>query len=140
MAKRDVFADTSGLYALIDRNDASHAAARRVVDKVLRAGSRLVVTDYVVDEAVTLAKVRAGSFLAGRILDLVEQSQGIRIEWVGPERFESTKAFFRRHEDHGYSFTDCTSFVVMRELKLTQALTGDRHFVEAGLQALLPGS
>lgn len=138
MAKREVFADTSGLYALIDRKDASHEEARDAIGVLLRAGRRLVVTDYVIDETVTLAKARAGALAANRVLDLIERSRGIRIEWIGADRFEATKAFFRRHADHGYSFTDCSSFVVMRELCLTQALTSDRHFPEAGVEALLP--
>ncbi|MBV6417111.1 MAG: hypothetical protein CMLOHMNK_01748 [Steroidobacteraceae bacterium] len=137
MASREVFADTSGLYALIDRNDANHSAAREAVGKLLRGGRRLVVTDYVIDETVTLAKVRAGMVMASRVLDLVDQTGGLRVEWIGPERFTATKAFFRRHADHGYSFTDCSSFVVMRELRLNEALTSDRHFQEAGLTALL---
>jgi|SRR5580765_5581937 predicted nucleic acid-binding protein len=140
MARREVFADTSGLYALIDRNDVAHAVARQAVGDLLRAGRRLLVTDYVIDETVTLAKARGGSLLAERVLDLVEQSRGIRVEWIGLERFESTRAFFRRHADHAYSFTDCSSFVVMRELRLTQALTTDRHFLEAGMESLLPVS
>lgn len=138
MARREVFADTSGLYALIDKNDAAHAAARDAVNRLLRGGSRLVVTDYVIDETVTLAKARGGALIAGRVLDLVEQSRGIRIEWIGPERFESTRAFFRRHADHAYSFTDCSSFIVMRELRVTRVLTTDRHFREAGMEPLLP--
>ncbi len=137
MARREVFVDTSGLYALIDRNDASHAAARDVVQRALGEGRRLVVTDYVIDEAATLAKVRGGAHVALRVLELVELSVGIRLEWIGQERFEATQAYFRRHADHGYSFTDCSSFVVMRELRLSQALTTDRHFEEAGMQALL---
>jgi uncharacterized protein len=68
----------------------------------------------------------------------VERSAGIRLEWIGPDRFNAAKAFFRKHADHGYSFTDCTSFVVMRELRLTEALTTDEHFAEAGFRALLP--
>lgn len=138
MANREIFADTSGLYALVDRKDAHHPAARSVVERVLRAGQRLVSTDYVLAEAVNLANARAGSRIAIRVLDLIEQSAGIRIEWVGTPRFDLTKAFFRKHADHEYSFTDCTSFVVMRELKLSQALTTDKHFSQAGFEALLP--
>jgi predicted nucleic acid-binding protein len=137
MAGREVFVDTSGLYALVDKSDTRHRQAREVVEKLLRAGRRLVVTDYVVTEAVNLANARSGSRVAVRVLDLVEQSAGIRIEWIESARFDKTKAFFRRHADHSYSFTDCSSFVIMRELRLTEALTTDRHFVEAGWRTLL---
>lgn len=138
MASREIFVDTSGLYALVDRKDAHHPAARAVVERLLRSGRRLLATDYVVAETVNLANARSGSGVAIRVLDLLEQSAGIRIEWIGAARFDMTKAYFRKRADHAYSFTDCTSFVVMRELKLSQALTSDRHFTQAGFEALLP--
>ena len=137
MASRDVFVDTSGLHALIDKRDANHAAAAAVVGKRIRTGCKLVVTDYVLDETVTLAKARGGAHVALRVLELLEQSVAIRIEWIGAERFTATKMFLRKYVDHDYSFTDCTSFVVMRELGLRQALTSDRHFREAGFETLL---
>ncbi len=138
MAVREVFADTSVLYALIDGRDAHHAKAAALVSELLASASRLATTDYVLAETLNLAKARRGPLVAHRILELIEQSAGIRVEWIGPERFESTKRFFRKHADHDYSFTDCTSFVVMRELGLTDALTTDRHFSEAGFKVLLP--
>jgi uncharacterized protein len=137
MAVREVFADTSALYALVDRNDAGHAAAKREVGRLVGAERRIVTTDYIVAETVNLANARGGALVANRVLDLVEQSSGIRIEWIGPERFDAAKAFFRKHSDHAYSFTDCTSFVIMRELRLADALTTGRHFREAGFSALL---
>lgn len=137
MGRSDVFVDTSGLYALVDKKDASFGAAKDEVERVTRAGQRLVVSDYVVDEAVTLAKARSGARVALRILDLIEQSAGIRVERIDAGRFDEAKAFFRRHADHDYSFTHCSSFVVMRELGLRQALTSDRHFSEAGFEPLL---
>jgi len=138
MAAREAFADTSALYAFIDRSDANHPAAREAVGRLIRAGRRIVTTDYIVAEAVNLTNARAGSVAATRVLDLLEQSAGIQVEWIGVERFEAAKKFFRKHSDHRYSFTDCTSFVVMRELRLVEALTTDRHFIEAGFRALLP--
>jgi predicted nucleic acid-binding protein len=138
MATREVFADTSALYAFIDRNDSSHRIAREAVTRLVQAGRRIVATDYIVAETVNLANARGGTAVAIRVLDLMEQSAGIRLEWIGVERFDGAKTFFRKHADHGYSFTDCTSFVVMRELRLTEALTTDRHFVEAGFRVLLP--
>jgi predicted nucleic acid-binding protein len=109
-----------------------------------RSGGRIqsrgldhTLSDYVLAETVNLANARSGTRVAIRVLDLIEQSAGIRIEWIGTSRFDSTKAFFREHADHPYSFTDSTSFVMMRELKLSQALTTDHHFSQAGLDALL---
>ena len=137
MANREVFADTSVLYAFVDKRDSCHDAAGRIVGELIRAGRRLVVSDYVIAEAVNLANVRAGRSVAGRVLDLIEQTAGIRVEWIGSIRFELAKAFFRKHADHDFSFTDCTSFVVMRELRIRDALTSDHHFVEAGFRTLL---
>jgi predicted nucleic acid-binding protein len=138
MAAREVFADTSALYAFVDRNDSNHRVAREAVTRVVQAGRRIVTTDYIVTETVNLANARGGATVATRVFDLIEQSAGIRVEWIGVERFDRAKVFFRKHSDHGYSFTDCTSFVVMRELRLAEALTTDRHFVEAGFRVLLP--
>ena len=44
--------------------------------------------------------------------------------------------YYRGHSDHRYSFTDCTSFVLMRELKISDVLTTDEHFREAGFDVL----
>ena len=136
MAAREVFLDTSILYALIDRRDTHHLSARDLVGRLVRGNRLLVTTDYIVTEAVNLASARAGHHVARRILDLIDQSSGVRVEWIGSLRFEATKVFFRRHSDHGYSFTDCTSFVFMRELKLADALTTDAHFRQAGFRVL----
>ena len=135
---REVFVDASGLYALSDHRDAAHSHADRRVRELARDGMGLVLTDYIIDEAATLAKSRAGGYGALRLLEIVERSAAFRFEWVESVRFAAAKAFFRKHSDHGYSFTDCTSFIVMRELKITDALTTDGHFAEAGFRPLLP--
>lgn len=140
VADREVFVDTSGLHALIDKRDVHHPAARAAVAALVRRGSKLVVTDYVVDETVTLARARGSDQVSLRVLDLIEQSTGIRVEWIDAARFGATKASFHKHLDHAYSFTDCASFVVMRELKIRRALTTDGHFTEAGFETLLPAS
>ena len=75
-----------------------------------------------------------------RALDLIEQSAGIRLERIDAARFDASTTSFRRHADHAYSFADCASFVVMRELRMREALTTDAHFQEAGFQVLLPGA
>lgn len=73
-----------------------------------------------------------------RLLEIIDRSEAFRLFWIGEKRFEAAKSFFQKHADHGYSFTDCTSFVLMRELRIKEVLTTERHFVEAGFRPLLP--
>ncbi|HJS88743.1 MAG TPA: PIN domain-containing protein [Steroidobacteraceae bacterium] len=138
MAAREAFVDTSALYALIDRRDSHHPAMVERVQRLLHSRRTLVTTDYVVCESVNLANARAGHQVGARILELIERSAALRVEWIGSLRFESTKVFYRRYSDsdHRLSFTDCASFVVMRELRISEALTTDEHFVEAGFKVL----
>ncbi len=137
---REAFVDSSGLYTLADRRDPSRAEAEQCVTALVKSGIGLVLTDYIIDESCTLAKARGGAYGALRLLEIIERSEAFRLIWIGEERFESAKAFFRKHADHGYSFTDCTSFIVMQELRIRDALTTDRHFAEAGFRPLLPVS
>ncbi len=53
------------------------------------------------------------------------------------EAFEKAKALFAARADKDWSITDCTSFILMQERGLTEAITGDKHFVQAGFRALL---
>ena len=56
---------------------------------------------------------------------------------MDPSRFAETQSQFLKYRDRKWSFTDCFSFVLMRELRLREALTKDEHFREAGFTALL---
>jgi uncharacterized protein len=136
---RSVFVDTSGWYALIDRRDASHGVTKDAVERLIREGARLVTTDYVIDESCTLAKARAGSESALRLLDLLNGTAALDLEWIGPDRFDRAEALFRKYRDQAFSFTDCTSFAVMRECRIREVITGDDHFRIMGFQ-LLPAT
>ena len=138
MASKPVLADTSFFFALVAKRDPAHRQAVKAFAKLLRARCRVITTDYIVDETLTLTKARINARAALALLDRIERSEAINLEDIAPHRFDTAKAFFVKHADHGYSFTDCTSFVLMRELRMTQALTTDRHFSEAGFEALLP--
>ena len=135
----DVFVDTSGWYAVIDRRDRYHRRAEEAIRGLLKVGRRLITTDYVVDEAGTLAKARAGALAATRLLDLLRESRAVEWEWIGSDRFARAEARFRKQADQAFSFTDCTSFEVMRERSLRAALTSDHHFRIAGFEPLLSG-
>lgn len=133
---RGLFVDTAGWMACADAADPAHGRACQSRDKALEDGLLLVTTDYVMDETLTLIRVRLGLPAAKTWWEQVEISSRLRWEWVGMERAEKARKLFFRFRDKKYSFTDCTSFVVMQELRLKDALTTDRHFRLAGFQLL----
>lgn len=133
----ETFIDTSGFYSLLVRLDRMHARAAELMAHAARVRGRFVTTDYVLDEAVTLLKARGHGNLVAPLFETIEKSAAMRTEWTTSERFEEARFFCMRYSDKAWSFTDCVSFVVMRSLGLTTALTSDEHFEQAGFQALL---
>jgi uncharacterized protein len=131
------FVDTSGFYALLVKGDGMHARAVELLERAAKSGGRFVTTDYVLDETATLLGARGHGRLAEAFFQTVFASRACRIEWMDPDRFAQTRQFFLKHHDKSWSFTDCFSFVVMRDLKLRDALTTDAHFRQAGFHPLL---
>ena len=133
---KGLFVDTAGWMACADGADPAHRPACAARDAALEQGSILVTTDYVIDETLTLIRKRLGLGAAEAWWDQVDGSSRLRWEWIGVTRAEKARRVFFRHRDKDYSFTDCTSLVVMLELKLRQALTTDEHFRRMGFQML----
>jgi uncharacterized protein len=69
----------------------------------------------------------------------VDGSSRVRWEYVSPARADKARGLFFRYRDKDFSFTDCTSFILTRDLKLREALTTDHHFGQAGF-GIKPGS
>jgi predicted nucleic acid-binding protein len=133
----DIFVDTSGFYAMLVRGDDQHAAAQRVLRDARRRQRPFVTSDYVLDETATLLKSRGLVHLLGPFFGTLDSSRACRVEWTDAERFQQTRSFFLKHSDQPYSFTDCLSFQLMKQLRLRESLTKDTHFEQAGFVALL---
>ena len=133
----EIFVDTGGFYALLVKKDGMHKKAQDLLEEGARKKTGFVTTDYVLDETATLLKARGHAHLLARFFETVFASRACRTEWMDPARFDQTQSLFLKHADHDWSFTDCFSFVVMRQRRLRDALSKDGHFVEAGFQPLL---
>jgi hypothetical protein len=68
----------------------------------------------------------------------VDGSRRVRWERITVGRFERARGLFFKYRDKAFSFTDCASFALMHELRLTRALTTDRHFRQMGF-TVVPG-
>lgn len=142
-SRRSLFVDTAGWMAMADADDPAHEASRRERDSCLEGGGVLVSTDYVIDETLTLIRVRLGLRAAAEWWAQIDASSRIRWERIDASRAEKARTRFFEWTsrdawtNNNLSFTHCTSFVVMEELGLAKALTTDRHFSQAGF-AMVP--
>ena len=125
----EIFVDISGRYATIDRHDRGHEAAQQFLENDYL---RLVTTDYVMDETVTLPQVRLGHSCAVRFLDSLQASRLVQLIYLSQTQ-DATAQLFRNRPDKGWSFTDCSSFVLMQEYRLKNALAFDDRFRQAGV-------
>ena len=75
-----------------------------------------------------------------RLLDLLHQQSDVEVLPASSHLFQRRCTFYAKRPDKERSLTDCISFVVMGERGLTEALTSDRHFEQAGFKALLRDS
>jgi len=128
--------DSACWIASVNDADIHHAKMASARNDWMKQGGMLVTTDYIVDETLTHMRARFGLPVAEAWWEEIEQSERVRLEWITPDRAAKARDLFFRHHDKDYSFTDCTSFVVMKELKLRQALTTDKHFTQGGFQIL----
>lgn len=128
------FVDTSAWYGFIRKDDPNHGK----IAKVLRAWeSRLVTTNYVFDETVTLVRARAGHALAVQVGEVLMDPSLVELSRITSEDEENAWNLFVKYKDQDFSFTDCTSFAVMRRLAMETALTTDHHFRLIGFESAI---
>ena len=127
-----LFVDTAGWMACADAADPAHRAAIKARDLWLERGGLFITTDYIADETLTLIRLRLSHAAAETWWRQVDSSSRLRWESVTTNRADKARSLFFRYQDKDFSFTDCTSFVVMRELKLREVLTTDHHFAQIG--------
>src|SRR5713101_5127754 len=135
---RAVFVDTSAWDALEDSSDSNHAAAIRYRALLRQARMSLYVTNFVLDECYTLLLQNVGyartvafkgtidRMQAGSVLTVVHISEEIeKAAWEVFARFNQAKT---------WSFTDCTTKVVMDSLGLQHIFAFDHHFEQMGFR------
>jgi len=128
-----LFVDTSAWFAFANRKDPQHTRVR----KALRGyPGRLVTTNYIFDETVSLCLYRLGHQAARTAGSVLMDPETVDLVRVTAEDDRAAWNHFCNRSDQRFSFTDCTSFVVMRRLGLSLALALDDDFRAEGFQVL----
>lgn len=131
-----LFLDTNYVIALEVSDDQHHRDAQEHWTKLLELPLSLVTTSYVLDEVVTFLNSRRHHSKAVRIGNNLLTGSLIQLIHVDKDLFYEGWQYFEQHADKTFSLTDCISFVLMKRLEITEALTFDRHFGQAGFVKL----
>ncbi len=124
--------DTSAWYALINRRDPSHIN----VFQVLKEAPRLVSTNFIFDETITLCRQRLGFTAACRVGHVLRNHPRLDLIRLENRDEQSAWKLFQDRSDKHYSYTDCTSFSLMRRLGLDTAVAKDADFLHEGFQLM----
>lgn len=133
-----LFIDTSAFAALADSKDDNHQKASQFNKSIKRLS--LVTSNYILDELYTLLLLNVGypktvQFKAK--LDLLVKADILTVVWITEELATQTWQVFEQfNTDKQWSFTDCSSYVVMKDQAITNVFTFDHHFSQMGFVQL----
>jgi uncharacterized protein len=128
------FADTFYFLARLNPTAAGHA---RAISLPANLSDQLVTTEWVLIElADGLCDARNRTFFL-QLYDHLRNRRNVELVEATHPLFLAGLDLYRRRPDKDWSLTDCTSFIIMRDRGITDALTADHHFEQAGFVALL---
>jgi uncharacterized protein len=128
-----VFADAFALIAWLNPRDDAHALVTAYLD---RFTGRLVTTEWVLMELADALSTPEARSTVVAFLQAVRTDPLFDIVGYLSAVYQAGFHLFAARPDKAWSLTDCISFEVMRERGLSDALTADRHFEQAGFRAL----
>lgn len=124
-----VFVDTGAFLAYRNKKDKYHETASKLVKDVLKGKyGQIYTSDYIYDEALTLALVRTNNIDVAMDIAEVIQSPRIKMVFVDVHLLEKATKTFKRYSDRNLSFTDAVSIEIMNEFDIEKYLGFDAHF------------
>lgn len=129
-----IFVDTSFWIALRNRRDPRHAEAATLLRA--RADGGFATSNQVRGETWTYLRRRVGHDGAVAFLDVLERSPRVQLFSITDKQEQHALKWLRQRDEREYSFVDATSFVLMRELRIREALAFDGDFSAAGFVEL----
>jgi uncharacterized protein len=130
---KPIFIDTGFLIALLNSTDTYHQLANQLSLKY--EGVAMLTTDAVLLELGNVLS-RSAKQQTYEIIRYFQQAEEMSILYLTPELFEKCLQLYGQYQDKSWGLVDCISFVVMREFDITEALTFDQHFAQAGFVVL----
>lgn len=130
-----IFVDTGAWFSAFVPWDVDHSAA---VAWFLGNQEPLLTTDFVVDETLTLLRSRGERSRALALCQRFFDGSLATLHFLTEDDLRDASDVFRRYSDKDWSFTDCSSKVVVERLGIKMAFAFDRHFLQFGTVVVVP--
>ena len=132
---RRVFADTHFYIALLSQRDDAHSAA--LLWQANGEIEEVITTSWILVERADAMNLPSERDIAARFIARLRSAPKTRVVPVSEDLLWRGFDLYRKRPDKEWSLTDCISFVVMSDEGLSDALTRDHHFDQAGFTPLL---
>lgn len=134
-----LFIDTSGWASLFIAKDSYHPQANQYLRQALQQQQTLVTTNYIITELVALlhSPLRQPRSQIFEIVDTIKTVPYVQIIHIDLASDQAAWELCKSRPDKSWSLIDCSSFIIMKQLEITTALTADHHFEQSGLIRLL---
>jgi len=133
----EVLLDTAYAIALSSPNDLFHHRAVQLADELKAAGTRLVTTRAILLEIGNALSKQRHRRAGVMLLNSLEADPRVEIISLSEELYRRALRLYRERPDKEWTLTDCVSFIVMEDRGISEALTTDEHFQQAGFQVLM---
>jgi predicted nucleic acid-binding protein len=133
----EVFLDTSFAIALSSVTDHNHVRAVQLANQLEANRTRLVTTQAILLEIGNALSKQKYRIAAIQILESLETDPNIEVILLTRDLYTEAFNLFKQREDKEWGLVDCISFIVMQNRGITDVLTADIHFHQAGFRALL---
>jgi len=134
MENSSIFIDINALFSFFDKKDKNH---KSVSNSLKECNKKFVTSNFILDELITLMKVRKISVNSYKnYVEKIYSGISCQLIRISEDNEKNAWEIMQKYADHEFSFTDCTSFALMKENNITLACSLDRHFYEFGVQVI----
>lgn len=134
---KQIFVDTSALIALGNKRDTFHFSALKIVDELKKSQVNFVTTSAVLLEFGNAFSPLSLKSTAISLIKAIKMSQKWTYITIDDLIFDQAFNLYQQRQDKEWGMIDCTSIIVAKEMKITEILTTDHHFEQAGFTILL---
>ncbi len=131
-----IFIDTGAWFAIADKSDQYHSKATDQLEKCIQKDSTFLTSNLVIHETVMLLARKISKQTAIKFLNTIYSDDKVNVVLNDENLEQKAYAIFKKYTDQDFSITDCVSFAIMKENRIKEAFTFDKHFSIMGFKMI----